>query len=106
MYSAEKTNCRTNPFAITRRQESCLLSVPRWEPRICQNVSMGALYRIHLMRPKTDLSNVSASRYAIRTSQATSAKSARKRTQLRKLLQEKTRCTTSMAVNSKLDCHA
>jgi len=55
---------------------------------------------------KTHLSNVSASRYAFSTNHPIRAKSPKKITQLRNVLQEKSKCITNIAVNSKLDCHA
>lgn len=54
----------------------------------------------------TNLSSVSASLYALRTSQAMRTRSPRKRTQLRKLDHQKSRCRTKTAVNRRLDCHA
>lgn len=57
-------------------------------------------------RGKTNLSNVSASRYAFNTSHAINTRSPRKNTQLRNLDHENTKCSTNSAVNSKLDCHA
>lgn len=54
----------------------------------------------------TDLSNVSASLYALMTNQPIKTRSPRKRTQLRKLDHKNSRCRTNTAVNRRLDCHA
>ena len=55
---------------------------------------------------KTNLSSVSASRYAFNTNHAINTRSPRKNTQLRKADHENSKCTTNNAVNSRLDCHA